>query len=172
MRDLARDAYPVEVVRTEIVLLSRSVHKTVWWEARKARIADVDAALQAAVEINFFLEKNGLNLQTSDVENISTETTVYTLAELVRSLRKEIYDIVALSTRTERSASQNNHRNRSYSQNTLYRPHSSEPRHNNNLFKLKQLNQPNGRNTAQNRNNQRNSSKVSFSDKSNNSKRD
>ena len=53
LRDLARNAYPVEAVRNEILLttfIAGLSNLTVRWEVRKAEPADADAALQASVE--------------------------------------------------------------------------------------------------------------------------
>ena len=91
MRDLAGNAYPVEAVRKEIPLntfISGSSNPTVRWEVRKVKPADADAALRAAVETHSFLENDGLILQTSVVNNISSETPLDTFFELVRSLRQ------------------------------------------------------------------------------------
>ena len=115
MRDLARNAYPVEAVRKEILpntFIAGSSNPTVRWEIRKAKPADADAALRAAVETHSFLEIDELILQTSVVNNISSETP---FTELVRSLRPEIQDAVAESSRTDRRVSQNNQRDRSKS---------------------------------------------------------
>ena len=70
--DLARNAYAVKAVRNEnllITFLAGLSSRTVRWVVRKAIPADADAALQAAVETHFFLEIDGLTLQTSGVEN-------------------------------------------------------------------------------------------------------
>ena len=176
MRDLARNAYLVEAVRNEILLttfIAGLSNPTVRWEVRKTKPADADAALQAAVETHSFLEIDGLKLQTSGVNNISTETPLDTFTELVRSLRTEIQDAVAKSSRTDRNFSQNNQRDRSDSRDsTRYRSPSPGPRRNNNFSNLKKPNQPNERNTARNSNSQRTNSKVRFSDNSKNNKRD
>ena len=141
MRDLARNAYPVEAVRNEnllITFIARLPNPTVRWEVRKAKPTDADAALQAAVETHSFHEIDGSKLQTSGVNNISTETPLDTFTELVRSLRREIQDPVAKSTRTDRNASQNNQRDRSDSRNSnRYRSPSPGPRRNNNFSKFK-----------------------------------
>ena len=57
------------------------------------------------METPSFLEIDGLKLQTSCVNNNSTETPLDTFTELVCSLRTEIHDAVAKSSRTDRSAS-------------------------------------------------------------------
>ena len=146
---------------------------TVRWEVRKAKPAHADAALQAAVETHSFLEIDGLKLQTSGVNSISTESPLDTFTELVRSLRTEIQDAMAKSSRTDRNASQNNQRDRSDSRDSnRYRSPSPGPRRNNNFSNFKKPNQPNERNTARNSNSQRNNSKVRFSDNSKNNKRD
>ena len=176
LRDLARNAYPVEAVRNEILLttfIAGLSNPTVRWEVRKAKPADADAALQAAVETHSFLEIDGLKIQTSGVNNISTETPLDTFTELVRSLRTEIQDAVAKSSRTDRNASQNNQRDRSESRDSnRYRSPSPGPRRNNNFSNFKKPYQPNERNTARNSNSQRSNSKVRFSDNSKNKKRD
>ena len=62
LRDLARNAYPLEAFRNEILLtnfIAGLSNPTVRWEVRKAKPADVDAALQAAVETHTFLEIDG-----------------------------------------------------------------------------------------------------------------
>ena len=77
LRDLTRNAYPVEAVRNEILLttfIAGVSNPTVRWEFRKTKPADADAALQAAVETHSFFETDGFKLQTSGVDNISTET--------------------------------------------------------------------------------------------------
>ena len=116
LRDLARNAYPVEAVRNEILLttfVAGLSNPTVGWEVRKAKPADADAALQAAVETRSFPEIDGLKSPTSGVNNISTESPLDTFTELVRTLRTEIQDAVAKSSRTDRNAAQNNQRDRS-----------------------------------------------------------
>ena len=129
---------------------------TVRWEVRKAKPANADAALQAAVETHSFLEIDGLKLQISGVNNMSTETPLDTFTELVRSLRTEIQDAVATSSRTDRNASQNNQRDRSNSRDSnRYRSPSPGPRRRNNFSNFKKPNQPNERNTARNSNNER-----------------
>ena len=112
MRDLAHKAYPVETVRNETLVtffnagLSNPNDR---WEVCIAKpTADADAALQAAVETHFFLEIDGLKLQTSGVNNISTESPIDTFTELVRSLRAKNQDALAKSSRTDRNVSQNN----------------------------------------------------------------
>ena len=146
LRDLARNNYPVEAVRNEILLtnfMAGLSNPTVPWEVRKAKPADADAALQAAVETQSFVEIDGLKLQTSGVNNNSTETPFDTFTELVRSLRTEIHDAVAKSSRTDRKASQNNQRNRSDSRDSnRYRSPSPGPRRNNNFSNFKIPNQP------------------------------
>ena len=81
---------------------------TVRWEFLKMKPADADATLQAAVETHSFLEIDGVKLQTSVVDNNSTETPPDNFTEVVRSLRTEIYEAAAKSSPTERIASQNN----------------------------------------------------------------
>ena len=84
MRDLARNAYPVEAVRNEIHLttfIAGLSNTTVRWEFRKPKAANADAALPAAVETHFSLEIDGLNLLTSGVNKISTETPLDTFTE-------------------------------------------------------------------------------------------
>ena len=91
--DLTHNAYPVEAVRNEILLstfIAGLCSPTVRWEVRKAKPADADAPLQAAVATHSFLEIHGVKLQTSGVNNISTDTPLDTFTELVRSLRTEI----------------------------------------------------------------------------------
>ena len=76
MLHLARNAYPVEAIRNEILLttfIAGLSNPTVCCEARKAKPAGADAALQARVETHSFLEIDGSKLQTSGVNNISTE---------------------------------------------------------------------------------------------------
>ena len=177
LRDLVRNANPVEAVRNEILLttfIAGLSNPTVRWEVRKAKPADADAALQAAVETYSFLEIDGLKLQTSGVNHISTETPLDTFTEIVRSLRTaEIQDAVAKSSRTDRNASQNNQRDRSESRDSnRYRSPSPGPRRNNNFSNFKKHNQLNEWNTARNSNTQRNNSKVHFSYNSKNNKRD
>ena len=90
MRDLARNAYPVEAVGNETLLTTFTAglsNPNVRWEVRKATPADADAALQAAVKSHCFLEIDGSNLQTSGVNNICSETPLDTFTELGRSLR-------------------------------------------------------------------------------------
>ena len=176
LRDLARNAYPVEAVRNEILLttfIAGLSNPTVRWEVRKAKPANADAALQAAVETHSFLEIDGLKLQTSGVNNISTENPIETFTELVRSLRTEIQDTVAKSSHTDPNVSQNNQKNRSESRDSnRHRSPSATTRRNNNFSFFKKTNQPNERNTGRNSNNQRNNSKVRFSDNPKNSNRD
>ena len=176
MRVLARNAYPVEAVRNEILLttfIAGLSNPTVRWEVRKAKPADADTALQAAVETHSSLDIDGLKLQTFGINNISTETPLDTFTELVRSLRTEIQDAVAKSSRTDRNASQNNQRDRSDSQNSnRYRSLSTGPRRNNNFSNYKKPNPPNERYTARNGNNQSNNSEVRFLDSSKNNSRD
>ena len=146
---------------------------TVRWEVHKAKPADADAALQAAVETRSFLEIDGLKLQTSGVNNISTETPLDNFTELDRSLRTEIQDAVAKSSRTNRNVSQNNQRDRSEIRDSnRYRSPSPGARRNNNFSNFKSSNQPNEQNTTRNSNNQKNNSKIRFSDNSKNNKRD
>ena len=141
MRDLARNAYAVEAVRNEIFLttfIAGLSNPTARWEVRKAKPADANAALQAAVETHSSLEIDASELQTSSVNNISTETPLDTFTELVRSLRTEIQDAVAKSSRTDKNASQNNQRDRSDSRySNRYRP-----RRNNNFSNFKNLISP------------------------------
>ena len=176
LRDLAGIAYPVEVVGNEIILttfLAVFSNPTVRREVRKAKTADANAALQAAVETHSFLEIDGLKLQTTGVNNISTETPPDTFTELVGSLGKEVQDAVAKSSRTDRNVSQNNQRDRLETRDSIrYRSLSPGPRRNNNFSNFKKPNQPNEWNTTRNSNNQRKNSKVSFSDNSKNKKRD
>ena len=173
---LSRNAYPVEAVRNEILLttfIDGLSNPTVRWEVRKAKPADADAALQAAVETLSFLEIDGLNLQTSGVNNIKTETPLDTFTELVRNLCTEIQNAVAKSSRTDRNASQNNQIDRSDSRDSnRYRSPSPGPRRNSNFSNFKKPNQPNERNTTRNSNKQRNISKIRFSDTSKINKRD
>ena len=64
LQDLARNAYLVEAVRNEILLttfIAGLSKPTVWWEVRKAKPADADAALQTAVETHSFLKSTVLN---------------------------------------------------------------------------------------------------------------
>ena len=137
MQDLARNAYPVEAVRNEILLTTFFAglsNPTVRWEVRKVKPADADAALQAAKEIHSFLGMDGVKLQTSGVNNVSTETPLDTFTELARSLRTENKDAVAKSSRTDRNASQNNQRDRSDSRDSNRYPFPSPgPRRNNNF---------------------------------------
>ena len=115
-RFFSRVAYPVEAVRNEIILttfIAGLSNPTVRWEVRKAKLANADAALQAAVETHSFLEIDGLKLQTSGVNSISSETPLDTFTELVPSLRTEIQDAVATSSHTDRKFSQNNQTDRS-----------------------------------------------------------
>ena len=176
LQDLARNSYPIEAIRNEILLttfIAGLSNPTVRWEVCKAKPADADAALQAAVETHSFLEIDGLKLHTSGVNNIGTETPLDTFTELVRSLRTEIQDAVAKSSRTDRNASQNNQRDRSDSRDSnRYLSLSPGLRRNNNFSNFKKPNQPNERNIARNSNNQRNNSKVRFSDNSKDNKRD
>ena len=176
LRDLARNAYPVGAVRKKFLLTTFNAglsNPTVRWEVRKAKTAYAHAALQAAVETHSFLEIDGLKIQTSGVDNVSTESPLDTFTELVRCLRTEIQDIVAKSSRTDKNASQNNQRDRSDSRDSnRYRSPSPGPRRINNFSNFKKPNQPNERNPARNSNSQRNNSKVHFSDNSKNNKRD
>ena len=129
--------------------------------------------MQAAAETHSFLEIDGLKLQTSGVNNISTESPLDTFTELVRSLRTEIQDAVAKSSSTDRNASPNNQTDCSDSQDSnRYRSPSPGPRRINNFSNSKEPNQPNEWNTARNSNSQRNKSKVRFSDNSINNKQD
>ena len=114
LRDLARIAYPVEAVRNENQLTTFVAClscPTVRWEVRKAKPADADAAVQPAVETHNFPEIDGLKIQTSGVNKISSETPLDTFTELVRSLRTEIQGAASTSSRTDRIVSQNNQRN-------------------------------------------------------------
>ena len=54
-------------------------NSTVRWEVRKAKPAGAEAALQAAMETHSSLEIDGSKLQTSGVNNISTESPLDTL---------------------------------------------------------------------------------------------
>ena len=113
LRQLARNAYLDEAVRNEVLLTTFFAglsNPTVWWEVQEAKLADADAALQSAVETQSFLQIDGLKLQTSGVNNISTETPLDTFTDLVRSLRYEIQDAVAQSSRTDKNAFQNDPR--------------------------------------------------------------
>ena len=176
LRDLARNALPVEAVRNEILLTTRIAglsDPTIGWEVRKVKPTNADAALQAALETHFFLDIDALKLQTSGVNNICTETPLDNFSELVRSLRTEIQDAVAKSSLTDRNASQNNQRDRLDSRNIdRYRSSSPGPRHNYKFSNFEKPNQPNERKVAGNSNNQKNVSNVRFSDKSRNNKRD
>ena len=176
MRDLARNAYPVEAVRNEILLITfiAGISKpTVRWEVRKTKSADGDAALQAAVETDSFLEMDGLKLQTSGVNNITNETNLDTFTELVRRLRTQIQDAVTTSSPTDRNVSQNIPIDRSDTRDSD-RDQSPPPgpRRNQNVSKFKEPNQPNERNIARNSNNQRKNSKVRFLEYSKNNIRD
>ena len=116
LRDSARKAYPVEAVRNEILLTSFIAYLsnlTVQLEVREAKPADADAALQAAVENHSFCEIDGLKLQTSGVNNISTESPLDAFTELVCSLLIENQNAVAKSSRTDKNVSQINQRDRS-----------------------------------------------------------
>ena len=95
-------------------MFNPSVH----WEVRKTKPEDADDAVQAAVETHSFPEIDGLNLQTSALNNMSTETPLDTFTELVRSLRTEIRGAVAMSSRTDRNASQYYQTDRSDNQNS------------------------------------------------------
>ena len=100
--DLARNDYPVEVVRNEILLTTFNVgfsNPALQWELRKPKPADSNAAPQAAMETHSFLEIDGFKLQTSDVNKSNTETPLDNLTELVRSLLREIQDAVAKPSR-------------------------------------------------------------------------
>ena len=113
------------------------------------------------METHSFLEIDGLKLQISGDNNISTEAPLDTFTELVRCLRTEIQDAVAESSRTDRNASQNNQRDRSDSRDSnRYRSPSRGRRRNNNFSNFKKPNQPNERNTTRNSNSQRNDFKV------------
>ena len=176
MRDLSRNGNPVETARNEIQLTTFKAvlsNHIVRWEVRKAKPADADAALQAAVETHYFLEISGLIFQTSGVNNISTESTLDAFTKLVHSLRTEIQVAVAQLSPTDRNASQNNQRDRSDNRNSNRHRSSSPGLRRNNIFsKFRKPNQPNELNTARNSINQRNISEDCFSIKSNNSKRD
>ena len=109
LRGLARNAYPFETVRKEILLtifIAGLSNSTVRWEVREAKAADADAAVQAVVENHSSPAVDGLKLQTFCVNNFSTETPLELFIELVRSLRTEIQDTMAQSSRTDRKASQ------------------------------------------------------------------
>ena len=100
LQDLARNAYPVDAVRNEILLttfIAGLSNSSVRWEVRIEKSADADAALQVAVETHSFLEIDGLKLQTSGVNIISTKTPLDTFTDLVRSLPTEIQNTVATS---------------------------------------------------------------------------
>ena len=156
-----------------ITSISGLSNPTVRREFCKTKPADVDAALQAAVETHSFLEIDGLRKQFSGVNNISTETLLNIFAELVRRLRTEIQDAVAQSSRTYRNASQNNQIDRSDSRNSnRYQCPLMGPIPYNTFSKFRQPNQPNEWNTDRNSNNQRNIPKMRFSDRSSNNKRD
>ena len=125
----------------------------------QSETADADTALQAAVETHSLLEKDGLKMQTSGVNNISTETLLDIFTELIRSLLTQIQDAVDHSSYTDKNASRNNQRDRYHCQNSSrYRSLLPGPRRKNNFSKYKKPNQPNERNSARNSNNQRNSS--------------
>ena len=91
---------------------------TVRWEVLKAKAADTDAAVQAAVETRSFFEIDGLKLQISVANNISTETPLDNFTELVCSLRAEVQDAEVQLSRTDRNASEKNQRDRSDSRNS------------------------------------------------------
>ena len=133
----SRNGYLVEALRNEIFLttfIAGLSNPTVRWEVGKAKPADADAALQAAVETHSFLGIDDLKLQTFGVNNISTETPLDAFTEFIRSLRTEMQDAVAKSSRTDRNASQNNQSDRSDSRNTnRHRSPSPGPRRNNNF---------------------------------------
>ena len=59
---------------------------TVRLEVRKAKPTDADAALKTAVETRSFLERDGLTIQTSGVNNISTESSRDIFTELARCI--------------------------------------------------------------------------------------
>ena len=117
LRDLARNAYPVEDFRNEILLttfITGLSNASVRWEVRKGKPADDDAALP--VETHSYPEINVSKLQTSGITNISNKTSLHTFNnfnELLRSLRTEIQDGVAKSSRPDRNAFQNNQRHHS-----------------------------------------------------------
>ena len=81
-------------------------------KVHRAKPADADAALQAAVEIHSFPETDSLNLKTFGVSKITTETPLDTFTQLHRSPRAEIQNAVIKSSRTNRNASQYNQRDR------------------------------------------------------------
>ena len=157
LRDLARNAYPVEAVRNEILLatfIAGLSNSTVRWEVRTAKHAAADVALQAAVETHSLLEIDGLKFQTSGINNISTETPLDSFTELVRSLLTKIQDGVAKSSRTDQIVSQKNQRDSSECRDSnRCRSPSPGPRRNNNSSNFKKPNVPNERNTARNSNN-------------------
>ena len=156
-----------------ITSISGLSNPTVRQEFRKAQPADVDAALHAAVETHSFLEIDGVRMQFSGVNNISTQTLLNIFTELVRSLRTEIQDAVALPSRTYRNASLNNQIHRSDSRNSnRYQSPLPGLIRNNTFSKFRQPNQPNEWDTDRNSNNQRNIPKMRFSDRSSNNKRD
>ena len=82
------------------------------------------------METHSFLEIDGLKLQNSGVNNISTESP---FTELIRSLRTEIQDAVAKSSGADKNASQNNQGDRSDSRDSNRYPSPSPgPRRKNN----------------------------------------
>ena len=98
-------------------------------------------------------------IQTTPVSNISTETPLDTFTGLVRNIRTEIQDTVVMSLPTDKNICKNNQKDRSDNSNR-YRSSMPGPRRNNVFSKIKQPNQPNKRNTAQNSNVQRKKSIV------------
>ena len=104
--DLARNAYLVEAVRKEILLttfFASLYNPTVRREVRKAKPPDADAALQAAAETHSFLEIDYSKIQTSGVNNFSTETLLDTFTEVIRSLCTKVEDVMARSSRTQKN---------------------------------------------------------------------
>ena len=115
LKNLARNSHLVAAVRCEILLttfIDSLAVPTFRLEVRKAKPADADAALQAALKSASFHEIDSLKLQTSGVNNNTIETPLDTFTQLVRSLTTEIQDTVAKSSRTDKTASQNNQRDR------------------------------------------------------------
>ena len=95
---LARKVNPVEAVRSEVLLtafIAGLCNPTFQRDFCKAKPADADAGLQAAVETYSSLGTDGLKMQTSGVNNISTETSLDTFTELVLIRRTEIEDAAA-----------------------------------------------------------------------------
>ena len=174
LRVFARNAYLVEAVRNEIQLTTPcgDVQSVVRSRVRRSKLADEDAALQAAVKLQSFHETDGLRVQTSGVKNICPDNTFDTFAEIFPTLCRESQDSVAHSSRSDKSANVYDQKNCSDSQNSSRWWSSLRGRGWNNIFSnFRKSNQTNERNTARSTTSGKTPEFV-FQKKTNNKRRD